>query len=247
MTTVARKKNELENLKKSGRILKEVLGKLEKATKIGVNTLQLDELAEAEITKHGATASFLGFKKYPFHICVSVNDTVVHGLPNQYRLQKGDICGLDLGINYNGWHTDGAITVNLGNTNPRVKEMIEATKKALDEAIKIIRPGIKTGDIGWVIEKTIRQRKLAVIEDLTGHGVGKSIHEEPAIFNFGQPNSGLKIKEGMVLAIEPMVAMTSGKIKIAEDGWSVKTQDASLTCHFEHTVLVTKTGCQVLT
>jgi len=243
---------DLEMLRISGKILAEVLRILKDSVGPGVKLIDLDNLASQIIKKRGARPAFLGYhpegaaNPYPASICASVNQKIVHGRPDNYALKKGDVLKIDAGVNYNGYFTDAAITVGIGSISPEAKKLIKITKAALEKAIEICQPGNRLGDIGWVIEKTAKTAGFSVAEGLTGHGVGFELHEEPTIYNYGEQGSGLLLKPGMVLAIEPMLAIGAGAIKrLADD--SFETKDGSLSAHFEHTIAITRNGPEVLT
>ncbi|PKL72258.1 type I methionyl aminopeptidase [Candidatus Kuenenbacteria bacterium HGW-Kuenenbacteria-1] len=242
-------KKQIELIRKSGKILAYVLNKVAKATKIGISSKELDELAEKIIINKKASPAFKGYDGFPASLCVSINENVVHGIPTKDKiLKQGDIVGLDLGVKYNGFFTDMATTVIVGKTQPQIKKMVEVTKKALELGIKQAKIGNTVGDIGKTIQFFVEKNGFSVIRQLTGHGVGLKIHEDPKIPNF-TPSSweNIKLKEGMVLAIEPMVAMGDFKIKTLNDNWTIAMADKSLSAHFEHTIVVTKKGGEILT
>jgi len=226
-----------------------VLDSLEKAIKPGVTTLQIDTLAEKLITEHeGCTPGFKGYHGFPNSICISVNEEVVHGIPNEHTvLQDGDIVGIDCGVYYKGFHTDACRTVLVGNVDPEIQHFVKTTKKSLDKAIKQVCSGAHVGDIGAVIQKTLEQQGYSPVVECTGHGVGRDLHEPPEIMNVGQKGTGPVLKPGMVLAIEPIATMGKRDISTLQDGWTIISNDGSLSAHFEHTVLVTKNGHEVLT
>lgn len=245
---------EIEKLRQGGKILAEVLNVVAKAVKEGVSALELDKIARQEVRNRNAIASFYGYRAhpegpaFPASICVSVNDEVVHGIPSgQKILKEGDIVGLDLGILYQGLYTDAAITVPVGRISQRHQKLIETAQKCLDEAIKVTKVGTSTGDIGQAIEKTAKASGFQVVRELVGHGVGGGVHEDPEIPCFGKPKTGAKLKEGAVIAIEPMVNAGDWKVFFGQDGWTIKTADGWPSAHFEHTVLVTSKGCEILT
>jgi len=216
--------------------------------KPGISTLELDKLAERLIIEAGCQPAFKGLNGYPATLCVSVNNEVVHGLPSEKKILKnGDIVDLDLGLKYKGFYSDMARTYPIGKITRKAKKLIKVTKKSLDLAIKIIKPGIYLGDISSTIQKYVEKNGFSVVRSLTGHGIGRKLHEEPAIFNFGKPKTGPILKEGMVFAIEPMVNEGSPEVKISKDNWTVVTADGTLSAHFEDTVAVTKNGYKILT
>ncbi|MBI4049712.1 MAG: type I methionyl aminopeptidase [Candidatus Doudnabacteria bacterium] len=244
---------EVELLRKSGRILAEVLALVMDQTKAGISAAQLDILAETEIKKRGGKPSFKNYKahpqgpKFPASLCVSVNDEVVHGIPYSKKVLKdGDIVGLDLGVEYQGFYTDAAVTVPVGNVDNHGLHLIDTTRTCLNAALKV-KAGQFTGDIGQAIESTAKLNGFSVVRELVGHGVGKSVHEDPEVPCFGQPRTGTKLVSGMVLAIEPMVNEGQWKVVFADDGWTVRTADGRRSAHFEHTAIVTEEGCEILT
>ena len=214
--------------------------------------MELERLTRTLLDLAGGESSFLGYRSegarvpYPFALCTSVNETIVHGRPSSYALKSGDILKLDLGVAWEGGITDAAVTIPIGSVSEEANKLIRITKNALSEAIRATRPGNTVGDIGFAIERAAQRGGAKILEGLTGHGVGLEVHEDPIIYNFGQPGAGMRLKEGMVLAIEPMTSLTSGKAVQASDD-SFVTADGSISAHFEHTVLVTKRGAEVLT
>jgi len=243
---------QIKKIKKSGEILASVLRELAARVEPGVRPVDLDILARELIEKEGGTPAFLGYQPegalypFPFALCVSVNDVVVHGRPSDTPLKEGDIVGLDLGVDWQGGISDAAVTVPVGKVPKEVAHLIELTRRALNRGIEQVRPGKTIGDIGHAIEKTVNLGGLKIIDGLTGHGVGEKVHEDPIIYNFGEPNTGAIIEPGMVIAIEPMISIGNSEIKQLKDD-SFKTADGSYSAHFEHTVLVTKNGNEVLT
>ena len=243
---------EIVQLKESGRILAGLLKKLVARAKVGVSLLDLDAFAYTYIREQGGQPAFLHYKPegathpYPASICTSLNDTIVHGTPHNYKLSLGDVLKIDAGVIYEGMYTDAATTVAIGKISPKTKKLLQSTKKALDEALAIIRPGKTLGDIGWVIEQRARVDGMKVIKALTGHGVGYELHEDPVICNYGNKGQGLVLKEGMVLAIEPMFSVSSEDIFQQRDE-SYATADGSMAAHYEHTVVVTKRGHTIIT
>lgn len=239
-------------LKKSGKILAKVLAKLKTRVGIGIDLLTLEELAKSLIKEAGASPAFLGYRPegarfaYPYAICASLNEAAVHGKPFSYRLKSGDILKLDLGVDFKGMITDTAVTIGVGEISREAKRLLRATEKALSEGIKAAKPGRTVGDIGYAIQKAARQGKISIIPALTGHGVGRELHEDPVIYNYGERGEGERLVEGMVLAIEPITCLGSGKIIQAGDE-SYVTADQSLAAHFEHTILITKKGNEILT
>jgi len=248
-------KEEIEIMAEGGEILAKIMAEIGKKVQPGIKTRELDRLAESLIScppKPWAKAdkikcSFKGYEGYPFCLCTSINEEIVHALPSDRALKEGEIISLDLGILYKGFHTDMAVTVPVGRIDPEILRLIRVTKKSLKRGIKKVRPGNTFSDIGNTIQRYVEGQGFNVVRDLCGHGIGREIHEEPQILNYGKRRSGPEIKEGMVLCIEPMVTVGDWKIKKTADGYGFKTEDGSLSAHFEHTIAVTKNGCQVLT
>jgi len=235
-----------------GQKLAAVLGALKDATKAGVTTLSLDKLAREHIVALGAKPAFLNYRPhgathaYPYTLCTSPNSVVVHGQPSKYVLKNGDIISLDLGLIERGYYLDAAITVAIGTVPKETKKLLATTREALELAIKAAKPGNTFGDVGAAVQAIVKKNKFSVVEGLTGHGIGKQLHEDPPVFNFGKPGEGDVITPGMVLAIEPMVAVGRGRIHQLKDE-SYGTVDGSLAAHFEHTVAITEKGPRVLT
>jgi methionyl aminopeptidase len=238
---------EIEIMAKAGKILARILDELKKEVRPEVKTEDLERKTRELLKKYKVESAFLGYEGYPAVLCTSVNEVIVHGVPSKYKLKEGDILSLDLGIKYKGYYADMAITVPVGKVSPDAQRLIRGTKKALKRAIKKTRPGNTTGDIGNTIQRYVEKRGFYVIKDLCGHGIGKELHEEPQVLNYGKRHTGVKLLEGMVLCIEPMVAIGTEKIKKAPDGFGYVTADGSLSAHFEHMVLITKYGRRILT
>lgn len=238
---------EIHIMAEGGKILASVLKEIEKMAQPGITTLELDRAAEALILKQGAKPAFKGYEGFPYALCTSVNDVIVHGFPSDYALKSGDIVGLDLGVLYKGYNTDMAVTVAIGEVPFETKRLLTVTKKALRLGIKKARAGITTGDIGNTIQRLVEDQGFGVVRDLCGHGIGKDVHEDPQIPNYGNRHEGNVLKEGMVICIEPMVTVGSHVIKKAKDGYGFATKDGSLSAHFEHTLVIARDGCKVLT
>lgn len=247
MLTRIKTETEIIAMQHSGKILSETLSQLEKEIRPGLATERLDQIANSFIRDHGATPTFLGYQGFPASLCVSINDEIVHGIPGAKEIKDGDVVGLDLGVTYHQMITDAAVTVGVGEISDAAKNLITTTKQALDVAINSLKNGIKIGDIGAIIEGTIKAGGLRVVEPLCGHGVGHDLHEDPTIFNFGVLGSGPTLKSGMTVAIEPIASISSSDMKIATDGWTCLTTDGSLAAQFEHTVLIKDQGAQILT
>ena len=240
-------KKEIEIMAEGGKILAKIMKELEKKVRPGITTKELDRLAESLILKSGGKCSFKGYEGFPTCLCTSINEEIVHAVPSSRVIIEGDIISLDLGLFYKGYHTDMAVTLPVGKVNPEVLRLIRATKKALKRGIKKIRPGNKIGDIGNTIQRYVESQGFNIVRELCGHGIGKEIHEEPQILNYGKRHKGFEIKEGMVLCLEPMVTIGDWGIKKSKDGHGFETQDGSLSCHFEHTIAVIKGGAKILT
>lgn len=238
---------EIKIMAEGGKILAKVLLQIEKMVKPGVATIELDRASEALILQHGAKPAFKGYEGFPYSLCVSVNDVIVHGFPSNYILKDGDIVGLDLGVLWKGYNTDMAVTVGIGKVSFEAKRLLMVTKKSLRLGIKKVRSGVTTGDVGNTIQRYLEDQGYGVVRTLCGHGIGKEVHEEPQIPNFGQRHKGVELKEGMVICIEPMVTIGDFRLKKAEDGYGFATRDGSLAAHFEHTLAITKDGAKVLT
>lgn len=238
---------DIEVMAEGGRILSQIMKELKKEARAGRKTKDLDRLAESLILKHKARPAFKHYKGFPAVLCVSVNEAIVHGLPSDYQLKEGDLLSLDLGIFYKGFYTDMAITIPIGKVNPEINRLIRTAKKALKRGIKKIRPGIKLGAVGNAIERYVRSQGFNVIRDLCGHGIGRALHEEPQVLNYGKRNQGPVLKEGMVFCLEPMITMGDWRIKKSKDGFGYETTDRSLSAHFEATIAVIKDGCRILT
>lgn len=215
--------------------------------KPGVSTAKLDEIVEAVIRKMGATPSFKGYNGFPAATCVSINEVVVHGIPGNRLLQEGDIVSIDIGANYKGYHGDSAWTYPVGSISEDLKRLLEETKQSLFQGLAQAKPGNRLSDISHAIQTHAEAFGYGVVREFTGHGIGKQLHEDPQILNFGPPGRGVLLKPGMTLAIEPMINLGTPDVKILEDGWTTITRDHKASAHFEHTILITETGCEVLT
>jgi methionyl aminopeptidase len=250
---IIKKPFEIELMREGGKIGAEVLEELIRMVKPGLSTIDLDKKTNDLLAKYHARPAFKNYapfdnrKKYPASLCVSINEEVVHGVPSSRKIAEGDIISLDLGVFYKGYYTDMASTTWVGKITELEKKLIEVTKKSLDITISEIKSGVHLGDISATIQKIIEKNNFSVIRDCVGHGIGKLIHEEPSIPNFGRSGTGVLLKEGMTLAIEPMASLGDYEIQVKEDEWAITTLDASKAAHFEHTIAVSKGGCQVLT
>jgi len=238
---------EIELIRKASRIVAETLVELQKFVRPGITTLELDRFAETSLLKRGAKPAFKGYRGYPFTLCTSVNEEVVHGLPGRRRLEEGDIVGLDLGAVVDGYYGDAAVTVPVGKISEEARQLILVTKGCLERAISKAVVGNRLSDISYAVQAHAEAYGYSVVRAFVGHGIGRSLHEEPQIPNFGSPGRGPSLKPGMVLAIEPMVNMGLPEVFILEDNWTAVSQDGSLSAHFEHTVAITENGAEVLT
>jgi len=240
---------EIEKLRQGGRILAQVLARIAQAARPGISTLELDRLARQLIKDAGATPSFEGYGEppYPAALCTSINEEVVHCIPGDKKIADGDLIGLDCGIWHEGLCTDMAMTIPVGHVTEEIEKLIKVTRRALDIAISQVKPGNTVGDIGAAVQDYVEKNGFSVVRKLVGHGVGYQVHESPRIPNFGQAGQGEKLTPGMVLALEPMVNAGHYDIKVKDNQWDIVTADGSLSAHFEHTVVVTKTGAEVLT
>ncbi len=239
---------QIEAMRFGGKVLKEVLQTVASSVRPGISTMELDQIAEQEILKHpGCTPAFKGYQGFPGTLCISINDEVVHGIPSSKRILKnGDIVGLDGGVLYKGLYTDACVTVIVGEVQPEIRHFVKTTKEALTRVVKLVRPGARIGDLSALIQKTLEDQGYSPVVTCTGHGVGVELHEPPEILNAGRKGTGPEMKPGMVLAIEPISALGSGTVFTSEDGWTILTEDHSFSAHFEHTVLVTETGYEIL-
>jgi len=238
---------EIEILRRGGKILAEIMGELKKEVKPGVKTKHLNKVAKDLVFSYGGESSFLGYDGYPAVLCTSINEEIVHAVPSDRVLKNSDILSLDLGIRFEGYCTDMAITVPVGKISREVQHLIKVTEKSLELGIKQVKIGNHLGDISWAIQNYAEKNGFNVVRELVGHGVGKKVHEEPQIPNYGEKGEGVELKEGMVLALEPMLCVGDWRIEKCEDDFGYKTADNSLSCHFEHTIVITKKGPKVLT
>ena len=240
-------KREIELLKEAGHIVYLTHQYLRPHIKAGIKTKELDRLAEEFIRSKGATPSFKGYEGFPSTLCISINDEVVHGFPSDRVLQDGDIISIDIGACYKGYHGDSAWTYTVGEVSDDAKYLLEHTEKALYEGINQAKVGNRIGDISYAVEKYATEHNLGVVKELVGHGVGTSVHESPDVPNYGTKGTGPKIRDGMVIAIEPMLTLGSPDIYVEDNDWTVKTEDSSLSAHFEHTIAITNEGVIILT
>ena len=240
-------KREIELMKHAGYLVSLTHKYLKPFIKEGITTKELDKLAEDFIKKNEGVPTCKGYEGYPSALCTSVNDTVVHGIPDNYKLKNGDIITIDMVIGYKGYQGDAAWTYKVGEIDDDKSYLMKHTERALYEGIKMVKPGNRIGDISAAVEAYAKDHNLGVVKELCGHGIGTDMHEAPDVPNFGTPNTGPRLKEGMVICIEPMLTFGDESIYILDDEWTVKTQDESPAAHYEHTVLVTKDGYEILT
>jgi methionyl aminopeptidase len=238
--------DEIEKARTSNRIVAEVLNRLREKVKPGVRTRELDKLAAEIADKRGAKPAFKGYNGYPYALCVSVNEVVVHGMPSGRILEEGDIVGLDFGVCYQGFFGDAAITLPLGRVTQKASRLMQVTEQSLYAGIEQAKAGNRLGDISAAVQDIVEAAGYSVVRDFVGHGIGKSLHEEPQIPNFGKKGRGIELKSGMILAIEPMVNEGNYKVEILPDGWTVVTKDGSLSAHFEHSIAITDNGPEIL-
>ena len=238
---------QVEKMALAGDILVRCLKMLESKARAGVTTLELDTAAEKFIRSQGATPAFKGYRGFPGSICASPNSMVVHGIPGPYELKRGDVLSIDVGVVKDGWVADAAMTVPVGQVGPDATKLLDVTKASLLAGVEQMRPGNHLGDVSAAIQQAVEAEGLSIIRTLVGHGIGREMHEEPQVPNFGEAGKGPELEEGMVLAIEPMVNVGGPLVRMDEDGWSVFSEDDSLAAHFEFTVAVTAAGPRILT
>jgi len=239
--------SELALMRQAGHIVAEVLQTLSREIKPGLRTKELDSLTAREVVRLGGNSSFMGYRGFPANLCVSVNDEIVHGIPGERMLHEGDIVSLDFGAIFQGFQADAALTVPVGKVSPEVTELLEVTQSALNTGIKAALSGNRIGDISAAIQNYAESHGFSVVREYSGHGIGRALHEEPQIANFGLAGHGLMLRPGMTLAIEPMVNIGGWQTRVAANHWTVLTADGSLSAHFEHTIVITNGEAEVLT
>lgn len=244
---IGKSKKEIEKMRAAGQLVGSVLQELRQLVAPGIATIEIDRAAEKMIRDAGALPTFKGYHGFPFSICASVNEQVVHGFPSSYQLREGDLFSIDCGVTLEGFVGDTAVTVPVGNVSEEWQKLIEVTEECLERAIEQCRPGKHLGDIGWAVQELAESHGYSVVRDYVGHGIGRQMHEDPQIPNYGKPGQGPKIKAGYVFAVEPMVNLGSQYTKVLSDGWTVVTLDGSPSAHSEHTIAITETGPDVLT
>lgn len=245
-------RSEIQQMRDVAQKTAEILLELRECARPGITTQQLDDLAAKGLEKRGLNSPFLGYAPggvapYPAVLCASVNDEIVHGIPGPRELKEGDIISLDFGVELGGWHGDTAVTVAVGNVTSEAEKLIATTREAMDQGIEKMVPGNRLSDIGHAVEKRALKESYGVVHQFVGHGIGKEMHEPPQVPNYGRPGRGPRLRPGMIFAIEPMVNIGSDKVKVLKDEWTAVTVDGSLSAHFEHTVLITDNGPEVLT
>lgn len=238
---------QIERMRRAGKALAEIHKEIESAIQPGVPIKDLDQLAERSIRLRGAVPSFLGYRGFPATICASLNEVVVHGIPNGRRLEEGDIFSVDLGLILDGWHADRAHTYPVGQIDEKTQKLLDVTERSLRAGIEKCRPGNHLSDISHAIQQDVEREGFSIVREYAGHGIGRDMHEDPQVTNYGPPGRGPLLEAGMVFAIEPMVNAGTWETKLLNDGWTVVTADGSLSAHFEHTVAVTEDGPVVLT
>ena len=245
-TIVLKSRDEIEKLRRSNIIVAELLAKLTEVIAPGVTGLDLEALCEEELKRRKVKAAFKGYKGYPYCLCISVNEMIVHGFPSKKAFKEGDIVSIDCGVLADGFYGDSAKTIPVGNISPESSRLVETTRNSLDRGIEQARVGNRVQDISAAVQETVEKEGFSVVRAFVGHGIGRSLHESPQVPNFGTPGKGVRLKEGMVLAIEPMVNAGGSDIKILDDGWTAVTKDGTLSAHFEHSVAITQNGPYVL-
>jgi methionyl aminopeptidase len=244
---VCRSAAEIEKLRRVNHLVGEILAELRQLVKPGISTLDLDHIAEERVRKAGAEPAFKGYHGYPNTVCASVNEQVVHGIPSSRPMEEGEILSLDMGARMDGFFGDSAVTVAVGAVAADAQQLLRVTEEALFKGIDAVKPGARVSDIGAAVQAHVEAHGFSVVREFVGHGIGTELHEEPQIANYGPGGRGPRLAEGMVLAIEPMVNIGKPAVKVLKDGWTAVTVDGSLSAHFEHTVVVTKDGNEILT
>jgi methionyl aminopeptidase len=237
---------EIELMDQANRIVHQVLEAVGKRIAPGVTPLELDRLADQVIRGAGAVPAFLNYRGYPATLCISINDVIVHGIPHEVPLTEGDIVGIDCGVLYKGYYGDAARTFAVGRIDEEARRLLQVTEEALNLAVQQVKPGARLSDIGHAVQQHAEKHGYSVVREFSGHGIGTSLHEDPQVPNFGHPGRGPKLRPGLVLAIEPMVNVGSSGVRVDPDGWTARTEDGSLSAHFEYSVAVTPTGVRIL-
>lgn len=243
---ILKSSDEIEKMRRASRIVAEVIQELEPMVRPGVTTRDLDRRAEELMKKKGASPAFKGYRGYPCVLCTSVNETVVHGIPDNRSLKEGDIVGIDCGVVVDGFYGDSARTFAVGRIDEASQRLLDVTRESLDRGIEAMSVGNRIHDISWAVQACVEAAGFSVVRDFVGHGIGRSLHEDPQVPNFGKPQTGIKLSAGMVLAIEPMVNAGGPEVKVLDDGWTAVTIDGRRSAHFEHTIALTEKGAEVL-
>ena len=247
MPIIIKSQDEIAIMREAGRIVAQVLEMLVERLRPGLVEKELDEIVRRQFARRGVVPTFLGYHGYPATVCVSINDEVVHGIPGEREVMDGDLVSIDLGCTHKGFVADSAVTVGVGNVSPEARRLVEATREALWRGIAAARPGARLGDIGAAIQTFVEAEGFSVVREYVGHGVGRQMHEDPQVPNYGRPDSGPVLRPGMVLALEPMVNVGDWRTNRDSDGWTVRTLDGGLSAHFEHTIAITDGEAEVLT
>jgi methionyl aminopeptidase len=245
-------RQEIEAMREAGRHVAEILLELRRQVRPGITTAELDRVAEKEIVTRGVQSSFKGYDphglpKYPAVLCVSVNDEIVHGIPGSRELEEGDLVSLDFGVSVDGYHGDSAVTVTVGSVGEEEERLLEVSRQSLEDAMAIMEPGTRLSDLGHSVQERVEAAGFSVVRDFAGHGIGSALHEPPWIPNYGVPGRGPRLQPGMVFAIEPMVTAGGPSVRMLDDEWTAATSDGSMAAHFEHTILITDRGPEILT
>jgi len=238
---------EIEKMRRANQVVAEILSEIGTMIRPGISTMDLEERARELVRKNSCRPAFLGYRGFPCSLCTSLNDEVVHGIPSSRRvLREGDLVSLDFGVELGGWYGDAAVSVGVGSVSPEAEKLLRVTAESLERAIAAMRVGNRLSDIAAAVQGHAEQQGFSVVQQFVGHGIGRAMHEEPQVPNFGKPRPDYRLREGMVLALEPMVNAGGPEVEIDEDGWTARTADGSLSAHFEHSVAVTKKGPEVL-
>ena len=238
---------EIEKMRKSGQVVRQVLLETSEKVRPGVTTLELEKFVEKRLAQLGAKPASKGYRGYPWCLCTSVNDEIVHGMPSNRKLAEGDIIGIDLGVIVDGYYGDSALTVPVGKISESAQKLLRVTEESLERGIQQARVGNRVGDVSAAVQEHVERNGFSIVRDMVGHGIGRDYHEEPQVPNFGNPGHGPALKEGMVFTIEPMVNSGGYQMRILDDNWTAVTVDGSNSAHFEHTIAVTRNGPDVLT
>lgn len=247
MFTKVKTDQEIADIRVSGQMLATILKTLEERVIVGMTTQDLADIAAEELKKLGGKPAFLGYGGFPDVICISRNNEIVHGIPSSDKIEDGDLLSLDFGVDYNGMKTDSAVTILVGEGTGEKRKLIKGTKEAMEAGINVLKDGVKTGDIGAAVEKVMTKHGFGIVRDLVGHGVGHEVHEQPDIPNYGVAGTGPALSAGMTICIEPMSTLGSDDVVLDKDGWTILTKDGTLSAHFEHTILITKDGAEIIT